>query len=120
MEIVNELIIILIALCSVGTLILAALAFKKKRDEVDSLEQAYIILRKDYEFSLKTVADINGNYSKCLDERERNLNEYSIKIKKLELELEAKNNEIERLNSILNYTAPIGELKENLYEEKEA
>lgn len=96
-QIASEIIIILLALCSVGTVILLALVLKNQKNSIESMEDAYSFLRGHYDESIRTIADINGKYSKCLDERERNLNEYSIKIKKLELDLEERNTEIEKL-----------------------
>ena len=122
-QIASEIIIILLALCSVGTVILLTLVLKNQKNSIESMEDAYSFLRGRYDESLRTIADINGKYSKCLDERERNLNEYSIKIKKLELEIEAKNAEIERLNrriAVVELPVDVSKITEVNHEEKEA
>lgn len=63
--------------------------------------------------------DLVVKYSASLDEHNKALDDISNKYKKLELELEKKDLEIERLNAILNYAKNDVAVTEELINEKE-
>ena len=116
-------IILALAVCIMCFIVAIVLTVKKKEDDICGLKQAYSYLYDNYEYSLKTVADINGKYSKSLDDREKFLNEANVRIKKLELELEAKDAEIDRLNrriAVVELPVDISKITEVNHEEKEA
>lgn len=97
--------IICILFCIIAFLI-AEIIFlvKNYRKQIDLLNDDILDYREKYEESLLNVKSINEKYSSCLDDREKFINDMNIKIKKFEIELESKDAEINRLNSILNYT----------------
>ena len=97
--------IICILFCIIAFLI-AEIIFlvKNYRKQIDLLNDDILDYREKYEESLLNVKSINEKYSSCLDNREKFINDMNIKIKKFEIELESKDAEINRLNSILNYT----------------
>lgn len=115
-------VILALSVCIICFITALVLTMKKKEDDICRIEQAYSRLRDDYDYSMKTVADINGKYSNSLDDREKFLNEANVRIKKLELEIEAKNAEIERLNrriAVVELPVDVSKITEVNHEEKE-
>ena len=97
----QTIIIIMLALLSVGTITMLIFTAKNQSDNIADLYESYDRMRNNYTESIAKQNELNTNYSKSLDERERSLNDFNIRIKKLELELEAKNAEIERLRGLI-------------------
>ena len=95
----QTIIIIMLALLSVGTIVMLIFTAKNQSDNIADLYESYDRMRNNYTESIAKQNELNTSYSKSLDERERSLNDFNIRIKKLELELEAKNTEIEKLRS---------------------
>ena len=95
----QTIIIIMLALLSVGTIVMLIFTAKNQSDNIADLYESYDRMRNNYTESIAKQNELNTSYSKSLDERERSLNDFNIRIKKLELELEAKNAEIEKLRS---------------------
>ena len=113
----------LFVLVFVGVVIVDILKEKRHQDEVDNLTDRIDYIKDQNDYLNREIADVNLKFSESLDTREKNLNEYVIRIKKLELELEAKNNEIDRLNrriAVIEMPVDISKIIEVKHEEKEA
>ena len=104
------------------TVLINILTLKKQENTIQNMEDSYDFLRTRYTETLDEINDINGRYSKSLDDREKFLNDCTVKIKRLEIELEAKNAEIERLTrriAVVELPVDISKITEVKHEEKE-
>ena len=112
-----------LGVCVLCFIVAIVLTLKKKEDDIRGMQDAYSYLRRAYDNSLKNINEINSRYSASLDERERFVNETTIRIKKLEMEIDAKNAEIDRLNrriAVVELPVDIAKITEVNHEEKEA
>jgi hypothetical protein len=95
--------IIALLIVLVGTVFTFVLAMARHKKDIECMEDAYEYLRKSYDQSLDMLDDINSKYAKSLDERERLLNDMNLMRKKLELEIDKRDEEIANMDKLLGY-----------------
>lgn len=115
--------IIALIVLFIGVSAMLIFTAKNQSDNIADLYESYDRMRNNYTESIAKQNELNTSYSKSLDERERSLNDFNIRIKKLELELDAKNAEIERLRgriAVIELPVDIAKItKEVITNEKE-
>ena len=119
----ERILIISLIMTIIALAILFTIVVYRLREDISGMQDAYALLMKSYDRALDVADDINTKYAKCLDDREKFLNETNVRIKKLEIEIDKRDSEIARMDAIINYARfepdrdPVPEETENEKEE---
>ena len=97
----QTIIIIMLALLSVGTIVMLIFTAKKHSNDIIDLMYMYDSLRDKYNYANEKISEINTSWSKSLDDREKSYNDIYLKCKKLEIELGEREAEIIKLQTKL-------------------
>ena len=100
--------------------LIAVIVFRERDNnkKIEYLQEDYVRICDTLDDVEKMHIDFMLKYSNSIDEHNKALDDISNKYKKLELELEKKDLEIERLNAILNYAKNDVAVTEELVNEK--
>lgn len=111
-------VIVSLAVCLMCTAVMLFIMAKKQTQDIDWLMDAYSNMTDKYNDSMLRINELNAQYSKSLDDRERSFNDIQLRCKKLEIELGEKEAEIIKLQAKLYSLSDVMN-SEVLYEKEE-